>query len=185
MKTLVLHPEDPTTAFLDIIYKDKGYTVITDRYIGLKQLKSAIRKHDRIMMMGHGCPYGLLGFTRMFMDRTFIRLLRTKDCVCIWCNADRYVEREGIRGFYTGMFISEIGEAYANRIIATQEEVTHSNYLFVRHYREVENSPDVLNEIKTLYDGDSPVIKFNNNRLYYRDDNIPIKQTKKHQLLII
>ena len=112
MKTLVLHPKDPSTAFLDIIYKDKGYTVINQPVweITLKKLKSAIRKHDRVIMMGHGCPYGLLGLTKIFMDRTFIRLLRTKDCVCIWCNADKYVEREGIRGFYTGMFISEVGE---------------------------------------------------------------------------
>lgn len=171
MKTLVLHPKDRTTDFLDIIYKGKGYTVITDWRITKSELMKAIKKHDRIMMMGHGCPWGLLGYTKIFMSPDFIELLRTKDCVCIWCNADKYVEREGIRGFYTGMFISEVSEAGYYRIDADQETVTYSNMLFVNLMRDMVESQNVLNEIKSSYIGDCPVIRFNNDRLYYKTDN--------------
>lgn len=172
MKTLVIHPDDRTTDFLEIIYKGKGYTVITDRKLYKSDLMKQIKKHDRIIMMGHGCPWGLLGFTYIFMEPDFIDLLRTKDCVCIWCNADKYVEQYGIRGFYTGMFISEVGEARYYGIDADQETVTYSNMLFVNLMKDIIESPKLLTEIKSSYVGDSPIIKFNNDRLYYRKDNI-------------
>lgn len=124
------------------------------------------------MMMGHGCPYGLLGYVDIFMSTDFVELLRTKDCVCIWCNADKYVEREGIRGFYTGMFISEVGEARFYGIDADQETVTYSNMLFVNLMKDIIEDSNVLAEIKSSYVGDSLVIKFNNDRLYYRKNNI-------------
>lgn len=170
--TLVIHPDDRSTDFLDIIYKDKGYDVIRDWKIRKNDLMRHIKQHDRIMMMGHGCTYGLLGYINIFMSSDFVKLLRTKDCVCIWCNADQYVEREGIKGFYTGMFISEVFEAKYFGIDVEQEVVTDSNMLFVNLMKDMIESPNVLTEIKSSYVGDSPVIKFNNSRLYYRKNNI-------------
>lgn len=183
MKTLVIHPDDRSTDFLKIIYEGKGYTVITARNIPMSELRKQIRIHDRIMMMGHGCPYGLLGMTEKFMNPRLIKMLRQKECVCIWCNADKYVEREGIKGFYTGMFISEVCEARYYRITVDQEAIDRSNYMFVELMRDMVESPNVLNEIKSSYVGDCPVIKFNNERLYYKDDNkrIPVG----HEQLLI
>ena len=38
--------------------------------------------------------------------------LKKKDnSVFIWCNADQFVNRYNLKGFYTGMFISEVMEA--------------------------------------------------------------------------
>jgi hypothetical protein len=181
MKTLVIHPQDPTTEFLSVIYEGKGYTVITDRHIKFIDLLRKVKRYDRIIMMGHGCPYGLLGFTDFFMDARFIKVLRTKDCVCIWCNADKYVEREGIRGFYTGMFISEVGEARYFGFDVDQKTVDYSNMLFVNLMKNMIESPNILNEIKSLYVGDSLVINFNNDRLYYKDNNV---KTILNQLVI-
>jgi hypothetical protein len=31
--------------------------------------------------------------------------------VFIWCNADQFMKRHQLRGFYSGMFISEVQEA--------------------------------------------------------------------------
>lgn len=175
MKTLVLHPADRSTDFLKTIYKDKGYTIITDWKIKKSDLMEQIKNHDRIMMMGHGCPWGLLGYTNIFMSKDFVELLRTKDCVCIWCNADQYVEREGIKGFYTGMFISDVSEAGCRQIITTQDKVTYSNNLFAELMKDIVESPNLLIEIKSSYVGDCPVIKFNNERLYYKEDNSILK----------
>lgn len=168
MKTLVIHPDDRSTDFLKIIYEGKGYTVINDREIlkSPKQVSKLIKKHHRIIMLGHGHPRGLF-YT--CINPEMVYLLREKECICIWCNADQFVEKYGLKGFYTGMFISEVGEAHAFGIHKTQEEIDYSNNLFVTNFREVMDKPDVLTEIKKLYDGDCAVIKFNNERLYHSD----------------
>ena len=187
MKTLVIHPDDRTTDFLKHIYEGKGYDVITersDRQIPMSKIIEEVRNHDRILMLGHGCSFGLLGFCDTFMNKEFIEVLRTKECVCIWCNANNYVEREGIKGFYTGMFISEVGEARAYGITIDQEKVTYSNELFGELMGTMVESPNVLNEIKTSYIGECPVIKFNNERLYYKNDNIKVKKQYDKQFLI-
>jgi len=119
-------------------------------------------------MMGHGYPGGLF-FTAI--NSSMVYLLRQKDCVCIWCNADQFVEKYGLRGFYTGMFISEVGEAYGRGIKALQDEVTYSNVLFAMELNKVIDEPNVHSLIKESYKGvfENDVIRFNNERLYYRD----------------
>jgi len=172
MKTLVIHPDDRTTDFLKTIYEGKGYTVITDRIIPTTYILKQIRLHDRIMIMGHGGPGGLLGYFQLFQTPEFIQLLRQKQCVCIWCNANQYVERFGITGFYTGMFISEVSEAYYFGIHVDQARIDYSNNLFSKVMRELIEYPIILEEVKTHYNGDCEVIKFNNDRLYYTDHPI-------------
>lgn len=177
MKTLVIHPDDRTTDFLKTIYEGKDYTVMTDRKLPIVYVLKQVKLHDRIMMMGHGSPGGLIGHFDLFRTPEFIELLRKKQCVCIWCNADQYVERFGITGFYTGMFISEVSEARYFGIQVDKEHINYSNNLFVKHFREVQDSPTVLSDIKQLYaDEKSEVINFNNERLYYSDK--PTKEVK-------
>ena len=45
-KVLVIHPEDVSTDRLQVVYSGKGY--------------EQIRSHDKIIMLGHGTPDGLL-----------------------------------------------------------------------------------------------------------------------------
>jgi len=101
MKTLVIHPKDPTTEFLSVIYKGRGYTEI--RHIMNKNdLLKQIKSHDRIIMLGHGSPNGLIGYIYFFrLNESLIKVLQTKDCVCIWCHADEYVHKNNLKGFYT------------------------------------------------------------------------------------
>jgi hypothetical protein len=170
MKTLVIHPADRSTDFLKLIYSGKDWTILTDHQAcrSRKVLTTLIKKHDRIIMMGHGYPGGLF-FTAI--NSSMVYLLRQKDCVCIWCNADQFVEKYGLRGFYTGMFISEVGEAYGRGIKALQDEVTYSNVLFAMELNKVIDEPNVHSLIKESYKGvfENDVIRFNNERLYYRD----------------
>jgi hypothetical protein len=169
MKTLVIHPADRSTDFLKDIYKGKDWTIINDHEACRSRsvLTKLIKKHDRIIMMGHGYPGGLF-FT--CINSNMVYLLREKECVCIWCNADKFVEKYELRGFYTGMFISEVGEAYCNGIKAIQDEVTYSNVLFAMELNKVIDEPNVHSLIKESYKGvfENDVIKFNNARLYYR-----------------
>ena len=133
MKTLVIHPDDPTTYFLTDIYSDtsikQDWTIINTN-VPNKVLRKHIEEHDRIIMLGHGTPDGLLGYGKYVIDFEYVSLLKEKECVCIWCNADQFVEKHNIKGFYTGMIISEVYEAKFCGVEATSREVFDSNILF-------------------------------------------------------
>ena len=171
MKTLVIHSTDPSTDFLKEIYRDKDYTVINHNPSN-KELIQAIKSHGRIMMMGHGVPQGLIGHGKLIINSSYIYLLRGKLCVGIWCNADQFFKRYNLQGFFTGMFISEVGEARVNLIETTQEKVTYSNEYFASEFRKYENMICVHQLIKSHYNSfDCPVIQFNNDRLYENNMN--------------
>lgn len=167
MKTLVIHPDDRSTDFLKQIYEGRDFTVITE-HKGPNLLREdfvkQVEAHDRIIMMGHGYPGGLF---MSHINPELVSLLREKDCVCIWCNADQFVNRYGLKGFYTGMFISEVSEARWFEIETDQANVDISNQLFTRLVTEnidLENPQPI---IKENYVGDCDVIRYNNDRLYY------------------
>jgi hypothetical protein len=179
MKTLIIHPEDESTFFLDIVYKPiENKTVITGG-ISKTELMTLIREHDRVMMMGHGSPAGLFSINKFtncgayIIDQQMVPLLKEKtDNVFIWCNADKFVEVFGLEGFYSGMFISEVGEAYYCGLPGTeQDQVDESNYGFVNIIAKyINEDKNVIHEnVKKEYGliaEENPIALYNNNRLY-------------------
>lgn len=165
MKTLVIHPTDSTTKFLGEIYKDKDWTVINTN-ISKKLLREALKAHDRIVMLGHGTEKGLLGFGRFVIDSNWVYLLREKICVCIWCNADIFVEKYGLKGFYTGMIISEHEEAIMYDIKTKHHFISESNIDFASAIKNSIDEENMLEKAKMLYKGDSSVVEFNRANLY-------------------
>ena len=183
MKTLVIHPIDPSTTFLDIVYKNIPKDEMTLIQSGTKQqVRELIESHDRVMMMGHGSPNGLFAvgqfkdvnsFSGYVIDQTMIDLLEKKDnSVFIWCNADRFVNHFDLKGFYSGMFISEVGEAtYCGLPGMDQETVDESNYGFVNIISKYINEDKVTIYDNVLYEYNAiainnPVALYNYNRLY-------------------
>lgn len=170
MKILVIHPADPTTDFLKKIYSGIDCNVVTGNTSN-SSLKRLIKEHDRVFILGHGAPYGLFGHGRLIIDSTFVDWLRGMDNnVYIWCNADKFVERYGLKGFYSGMFISEPEEADFYKVTATKQEITYSNEYFSEIVNEMIDKPEFLLEhTKSKYKSeDNKVIQYNNMRLYYR-----------------
>lgn len=167
MKTLVIHPKDPTTDFLSEIYSNKDWDVIN---INLSKtlLKEQIKTHDRIVMLGHGTEKGLLGFDRLVIDSTLVYLLREKICVCIWCNADVFVEKYDLKGFYTGMIISEYQEAIIYSVPTTSHWIAESNRDFASAIKNSIDEENMLEKAKSLYEGSTAVVEFNRNNLYYK-----------------
>jgi hypothetical protein len=179
MKTLIIHPEDESTFFLDIVYKPiENKTVVTGG-ISKTELMTLIKEHDRVMMMGHGSPGGLFSINKFdncgayIIDQQMVPLLKEKkDNVFIWCNADKFVEIFGLQGFYSGMFISEVGEAYYCGLPGTeQEQVDESNYGFVNIIAKyINEDKNVIHEnVKKEYGliaEENPIALYNNNRLY-------------------
>jgi len=180
MKTLVIHPEDISTRFLSVIYEKTGWTIVRNS-ISKSRIKTLIKEHDRIIMLGHGTELGLLDIKnkRYIIDSTLVYLLREKECICIWCNADIFVKKYSLNGFYTGMIISEISEAVDNCVMTNNEHLLYSNILFAACIRDAINFSDFNNDGKmnaldiftyaySKYTSfENSVIYFNRNNLFY------------------
>ena len=179
MKTLVIHPTDTSTDFLKLIYESTDYTVINDT-VTKKKIKDEINCHDRIIIMGHGTELGLLRISTSrnhrydyFIDSRYVYLLRQKLCIFIWCNADEFVKKHKLKGFYTGMIISENEEANLFCINCEYSHIEASNILFAKAIKDSINSSDMLSTAKSIYNTKSsvnkanPIIKFNETHLYY------------------
>jgi len=165
MKTLVIHPKDSTTDFLSDIYFDKKWTVVNTN-ISKKSLKEQIKLHDRIVMLGHGTELGLLGFGRYVINSSIVYLLRDKLCVCIWCNADVFVKKYGLKGFYTGMIISEYTESLMYDIPTNDYFLSESNKDFANSIKLSIDTDDMLGNVIKHYDGNSAVVMFNKKNLF-------------------
>jgi hypothetical protein len=129
-------------------------------------------------MLGHGSPYGLFsigqfaGENGYVIDESMVPLLRDKECIAIWCNADQFMNKHQLYGFYSGMFISEVGEAtYCGLPGTEQETVTTSNDYFAELLGEVINEPLSVIHEHVIYNyglliEDNPVASYNYDRLY-------------------
>lgn len=172
MKTLVIHPKDNSTDFLSYIYKDKDFTVVNDN-IGNSKKRKLLKEHDRIIMLGHGTKDGLFGHKKFMIDSNDVATLREKEIVAIWCNADEFVKKYGLKGFYSGMFISEIEEAYYEGVYGlTTDEIEKSNNDFAKILGKHLESKNILEKVKQEYkNDDSSVVIFNSQRLYSSFEN--------------
>lgn len=176
MKTLIIHPKDYSTDFLCPIYKD---IMDCDIHIDGRGSKGVIRKkikeHDRIIMMGHGTGYGLLrvpfnSLGSCLIDCDMVQLLRMKECIFIWCNADQFVNKYKLKGFHTGMFISESGEALDCCVPFERGDIEESNNAFASILAKyIDESPSTMFEkVKEEYGKlTSNIAQFNCERLYY------------------
>jgi hypothetical protein len=178
MTNLIIHPSDRSTDFLSPIYANITDATIMNGGVSKDQVAKAINEHDRIIMLGHGSPYGLFsigqftGNNGYVIDESMVPLLLDKECISIWCNADQFMNKHQLYGFYSGMFISEVGEAmYCGLPGMEQETVTASNDYFAELLGEVINEPlsiiyeHVMDNYRLLTE-DNPVALYNHNRLY-------------------
>jgi len=186
MKILIIHPDDRTTDFLTPIYMNlKSFPNFDDVTIirgGMTkdEVNEEIKQHDRIMMMGHGAPMGLFSIGKFKGNGSYIidghttPLLRDKECIFIWCNADRFIEANNLKGLYSGMFISEVTEAaYCGLPNTPQDIVNESNDFFAKEFGLVSDKPliEAFEYIKDSYGTlteNNPVAKYNHHRLYLK-----------------
>ena len=178
-KTLIIHPKDPTTTMLKEVYKDKSFDVIDDYTISEEQLKAAIENHERIIMLGHGTPGGLIDprvkdpyehTTRMFLiDDSFADLLRRKETISVWCMSDQFFRRNNIPGFHTGMIISEKQEAQAflGHCPLSEQELYESMVNFAKIIHDcIDMKPEEMKKyVLEHYIGDDEITKYNRNNI--------------------
>lgn len=169
MKTLVIHPIDSTTDFLTKIYYNKNYTVVRER-ISNSALIDLIRQNDRIIMLGHGTSLGLLSGENFILTSKHVQFLRDKICIGIWCYANEFFIKYGLKGFYTGMFISEIDEAYYEGFrLISEKDIEYSNDLFSKSISANIDSNNILDDIRTSYnDKYNIILQYNRNLLGFQ-----------------
>lgn len=173
MKTLVIHPEDETTNFLKDIYIDKDFDVIQNKTYPKCRLNYKIKKYDRVILLGHGMPTGLIGGYGMIIDQENVEALQGRSIIGIWCYAKQFIKANNLRAFATNMFISEKHEADLLGIRATEHQIAYSNRLFAIAVRENLHLPmhlmqrEVLGIYRCRY---NPVIRYN-----YRQMILPVE----------
>ena len=174
----VIHPQDSTTDFLRKIYEcGEGVVCYTGKE-SRKQMTSILYhlpKGETIMMLGHGTDKGLFrlegGEYCCYIGRSMAHSLRQHPVIGIWCHANLFAEAEGLHGFFTGMFISEMREAREYGIETTQEELDVENDRFATLLRKAIDEGVPLGSLKEwlLWNAApaSPLTRFNYGALCY------------------
>lgn len=174
LKTLVIHPTDPSTDFLNLIYVDLECTVIRENVDDF-QLQNLIKTHDRIIMLGHGFHMGLFGHGRIFINSSHVELLKDKKLVGIWCFANNFFEANGLLGIYSDMIISEMEEAMAFGVDCTYDEINQSNFQFALAVRDSIIADFPVQTFKSKYrSNENPVIHWNQDNFYHAYNTIQI-----------
>lgn len=178
MKTLCVHPIDPTTSFLSEIYQGKDWRVVREIQ-DAKQLLEEAKSYDRIIGLGHGFDEGLfaksgMNFTKkafshgLAINSDWAPIMKTKQNVCIWCFASTWAKSYDVPGFFSGMFVSEVGEALLLGLEATEQEITESNYMFSKILGKNIFQENMYEKVLEEYNGNNPVVKYNRSLLCNR-----------------
>jgi hypothetical protein len=179
MRTLFIHPTDPSTAFCSVIYQDylqwDNVTLITGNHISRNVLTDALRTHDRIVFLGHGTELGLLDMRydwRYLVTSRDLQFFRDKECICFWCNANIFAEKYDLNAFATGMFVSELSEARRYNLPEDQNLIDSSNILMCNILSRCIFDP--IEQIRdTIYRGyvstNNPIIQFNRECMGFND----------------
>ena len=175
--TLVIHPDDRSTDFLKYIYQDLPNTTVVTKDKTQDEIIDMIKSHDRIIMLGHGTPQGLMSVGQFpgggyVINSEVVPYLTNTENIFIWCYASDFVSRYNLEGFSSGMFISEVSEAEYLDVSTTQADIDMSNMLFSYTLGKALLNNDDLNtamgKVKTAYftiGAINEVARYNNGRL--------------------
>ncbi len=198
MKTLIIHPQDPTTRFLCGIYDTIPNKTVIECGITKDELRKHIQDSDRILIMGHGSIAGLFGVGRFntedtyIVDESMVDVLRQKtNSILIWCYASDFVKRHNLCGFATEMFISEISEGLIygfEDIDDLETKINASNNGFAEIVSKYINEPlDILyqNVMREygLFSETNQIALFNFKRLYLSQPEPAVYSNHDGQIL--
>ena len=136
---------------------------------------AAAPREEPIMLLGHGCPNGLYDLMAwdMMVGGPDAELLKDRpNLMGIWCYASSYAAKHGLKGFFSGMFISEGGEATMVGVDATEEEANAHAWDFAQRMGDLlrQGLPleDVAKELMDPKHITSELTNYNYTRLTWR-----------------
>lgn len=161
----------------------KAYEGIDDAIVLVNpkadDLDAILRAHPNevLMGLGHGCGGGLFGYDcSIIIGNRNIDLLKDRELICIWCNADGFGRRNPeLHGFFTSMFISNEGEAecygYKNY---SNDDIFSEVSLFSERINKLvrDNTPlsEWVPKLRSEADMSKDYVAFNYNGLYYQNN---------------
>lgn len=176
---IVIHPNDRTTSFLKKIYESNKNVTLIDETWNNRNIREAIGnspESEVILMLGHGCHCGLFApcgenqFARTIVNDKLVYLLKNRTCIGIWCYANEFAKKYGLRGLFSGMVVSEEDEAYNIGIDVYGEDLDLCNNQYasdldycLRHY-SLDLVPEMMQEIQDYH---SDLKDFNYKSLYF------------------
>ena len=126
------------------------------------------RPNETLMGLGHGCSSGLFGYNcNIIIGERNLELLKDRDLICIWCNADGFGRRhQELHGFFTSMFISNEGEAscygYKNY---SNDDIFSEVTLFCERVNQLLKDNTPLNEwvdkLYSMHDANKGYVHYN------------------------
>lgn len=170
---------------LAVLYEGIDNVTLFDSWKQKRDILAAIAaapREEPILLLGHGCPWGLYDMRwGIVIDDTDAALLKDRpNLVGIWCYASDYAHKHGLKGFFSGMFISEEPEAWVNGVDASAEEIDDKAWDFSRRFGDLLRKGRPLAEVAAdLMDPrhiESPLTEFNYSRLTWRtrgDEALP------------
>jgi len=176
MKTLVIHPFDLSTLFLCSIYLNMDDCTVIRSNVSNKELIRLIDLNDRIIMLGHGTELGLIGFnkTKYVINSKHINLLKTKECICVWCNADIFVRENNLScSLHTGMIVSDLDEAITYSLVdgnvyEASKNAVLSNLLLAKSIKEALINNDLSSITDTYKSDDNQIVLFNMKNIFIK-----------------
>jgi hypothetical protein len=181
MKTLVIHPDDRSTDFLRTVYAGLDNLKVVTGGISVEEVHKMIKENDRVIMLGHGTPCGLMSVgnfssseSSFFVvdERIAEELAKKENNIYIWCYASDFVKAHGLKGFCSGMFISEVLEAEMMGVRnQSQEAVDAQCKYFCDLVGAVAHKPsnEIFEHVSKEYGKwvkKCPITKYNHERLY-------------------
>lgn len=177
--TIVFHKEDPSTEMLRPIYEGRGwdvYTGTTRNGLSKESVNELIKRHNKILFMGHGTPYGLIGGN---MDAENSYLIKGKKVFALWCYAATFLKSQGLHGiFCSDNCPSEVWECEAACGAHVDEKWIYDNMVYLSEcIRDVidicwNNPEEACRRAREAYSkakADTPdekkVVEFNTNTL--------------------
>lgn len=175
---IVVHPYDPSTRFLSLIYEDIPGVKFFDSFLQKDAIISSIKEapgDEPILLLGHGSLYGLCDFRTVgpVIGDTEAGILRDRPNLCgIWCHASVFAHFHDLKGFFSGMFVSEYAEALDEGVQADPGEIEDMNWDFAGRFGELLREGLSMEEIARRLSAPalmtSDLTEYNYRRLTYR-----------------
>ena len=145
-------------------------------------------EEDALVLCGHGSPQGLFDPSVMagridpvallrnppyLVDANNASSIRARRVVGVWCYAAAFAESAGLRGFFTGMFVSNPKEAAFVRCPGRDSAatITEQEVLFCRRVNALLRAGTPLSEwiprLDAQADRSIGVVRYNYDRLRY------------------
>lgn len=129
-----------------------------------------------VMCLGHGSRYGLFNhdWHGNVIDHRNAHLLKDRFVIGIWCYAAEFADRVGLHGYFTSMFISNVGEALCHGFPNnTEEDIFNEIDFFCDQIRSfIENGTEMscwVNILQEVCHREKDFVKFNYEAMAFFD----------------